>query len=293
MKSFMWLRFFIIYICTMHHNADAKGIASISSGLTGKGGSSAVVKQMTSFLTSIPKNLEKYMQSLATINASILQTRVMISSPMVTPQALGSIYTTLSDSLFQLQTQIVSFRAVAFLVTLKALNTTCSQPQVMMSMAVPGPGQLVSGLCGKISFLDLKVDGMLNQAEMAISNGLTARENIVARMSIIPGGSEYLATLPAPQPLPMPMATPGSTPMAGGMVPPGMMPPSNMMMPPLPGMASPVPMMNGMIPTPFPGVTAQPGTRPVATAIQNKANTANTNTNPDANAATENDDGVA
>ena len=74
------------------------------------------------------------------------------------------------------------FRGMPIFAVLYKANQVCATPFATVAMAIPGAGQALAALCGKIAAMDLKVEMLFGKADIVLMNALAAKDSLFMRM---------------------------------------------------------------------------------------------------------------
>jgi hypothetical protein len=152
--------------------------------IAGGGGGGGPVAALVGTLGVIPMQILEFSKLIATMNANLAHMRMASSNSNTPPEQTQEMTMQLDALVLDLQAKIMMFRQMPVFVMLDTLNKQCGSPVMTVAMGVPGAGQVVASLCGKIGAMDLKVDMLIGRAELLLANALTAKEAMFMRMKM-------------------------------------------------------------------------------------------------------------
>ncbi|MBA4282796.1 MAG: hypothetical protein C0432_00675 [Candidatus Puniceispirillum sp.] len=164
-------------------------------GLTGGGKNPG--GEIIKFLTAFPGLFESFGTALVKTKANIQTARLTLQSPVVPAEVLLKSYMLIGLEVYKLYVQSINFRVMPPVIMFKTFAFQCGSPVLTAAMAIPAAGQVVVGLCSRLSALEVKFDVLVSRIENTISEGMSIRETIQERLSQMPNGPAMLSKIPA------------------------------------------------------------------------------------------------
>lgn len=152
--------------------------------------------EIIKFLTAFPGLFESFGSALVKTKATIQIARMSLQMPIPQPELLLKSYMLIGIEVYKLHVQSINFRMMPPVLMFKTFAFQCGSPVLTAAMGIPVAGQVVVGLCSRLSALEVKFDVLISRIENTISEGMMIRETIQNRLLQIPNGQEMLAKIP-------------------------------------------------------------------------------------------------
>lgn len=165
----------------------------LKKGLGGKKNPGAAIIK---FLTVFPGLFESFGSALVKTKAAIQTARMSLQLPVPQPELLLKSYMLIGMEIYKLHVQSINFRKMPPVLMFKTFAFQCGSPVLTAGMGIPGVGQVVVGLCSRLSSLEVKFDVLITRIENTISEGMQVRESIQNRLLQMPNGQELIAKVP-------------------------------------------------------------------------------------------------
>jgi len=140
------------------------------------------LKKLMDSLTKMPAEVTKFVKLMGKMSKTVMKARKVMTHPNSALHELEKINHELDAEIQSFEKIIDGFRNNAIYQMLQMINQTCGSPPMTVSMSVPYIGTAVAGMCNKIGAVDLKVSGMLFQAETVLSTAMSAKERMTDKL---------------------------------------------------------------------------------------------------------------
>ncbi len=152
--------------------------------------------EIIKFLTAFPGLFESFGTALVKTKANIQTARLTLQSPVVPAEVLLKSYMLIGLEVYKLYVQSINFRVMPPIIMFKTFAFQCGSPVLTAAMAIPSAGQVVVGLCSRLTALEVKFDLLISRIENTIAEGMMMRENIQTRLLKMPNGQQMLSRIP-------------------------------------------------------------------------------------------------